>query len=65
VASALTAAGLVDVAVTRVETVWVGPPAAGAAAALGWPLYRVPLHGGLWAPEREAFAAAITEVLQA
>jgi len=48
-----------------VETVWVGPPAAGAAAALGWPLYRVPLHGGLWAPEREAFAAALTEVIQA
>ena len=52
VASALTAAGLVDAAVTQVKTVWVGPTAAGAAAALGPHLHRVPWYGELGAAER-------------
>jgi len=52
VESALTAAGLVDAAVTQVKTVWVGPTAAGAAAALGPHLHRVPWYGGLGAAER-------------
>jgi len=53
VASALTAAGLVDAAVTQVKTVWVGPTVAGVAAALGPHLHRVLLHGGLGAAERD------------
>ena len=53
VASALTTAGLVDAAVTQVKTVWVGPTAAGVAAALGPHLHRVPLEGGLGAAERD------------
>jgi len=53
VGSALTAAGLVDAAVTQVKTVWVGPTAAGAAAALDPHLHRVPWYGRLGAAERE------------
>jgi len=52
VASALTAAGLVDAAGTTVKTVWVSPTAAGVAAALGPHLHRVPWYVGLEAAER-------------
>jgi len=50
-ASALTAAMLVDAAVTQAKMVWVGPTAAGAAGALGPLLHRVPWYGGLWAAD--------------
>ena len=40
-------------AVTPVNTVWVGPTAAGVAAALGPHLHRVPRYAGLGAAERE------------
>jgi len=41
------------VAVTQVKTVWVGPTAAGVAAALGPHLHRVLLYGELGAAERD------------
>ena len=53
VASALTAAGLIDAVVTQVKTVWVGQTAAGAASALGPHIHRVPWYGRLGVEKRD------------